>query len=386
MIRIDLFDTVLDDTSRKVMHYVNENLRAIVKTLIDFLEDNNDFNADDFLPQNNLRIDNETWTKMVYDLYEMITSSVPRDYIMPKYEYLLYIILQWWEDCADNEENLLPIELSQELIDELRDEYDDEKYNVVLKSITDYDNYYYMFFQDHDFLPDNLEKMLIIYLRSSKFFKEMFPDVDLDEYYCLMPKDLQELYDKAKGICTKETDTKIMYEELYKNILWCCERIQADHTSRNAIEDELNDKLRNLLDSRYYLRDQTRQGVSSRGKQAGEVDILVKTDNFPISLIEALRLSSVNEKYISEHIDKIYKYDTLGYEYNFIISYVKTSDFYDFYERYRNYIISYNYPYEMTSYDIDNYKQFAEIKTIEVNLNRENIDTKLLHILVHIPN
>ena len=386
MIRIDLFDTVLDDTSRKVMHYVNENLRAIVKTLIDFLEDNNDFNADDFLPQNNLRIDNETWTKMVYDLYEMITSSVPRDYIMPKYEYLLYIILLWWEDCADNEENLLPIELSQELIDELRDEYDDEKYNVVLKSITDYNNYYYMFFQDHDFLPDNLEKMLIIYLRSSKFFKEMFPDVDLDEYYYLMPKDLQELYDKEKGICTKETDTKIMYEELYKNILWCCERIQADHTSRNAIEDELNDKLRNLLDSRYYLRDQTRQGVSSRGKQAGEVDILVKTDNFPISLIEALRLSSVNEKYISEHIDKIYKYDTLGYEYNFIISYVKTSDFYDFYERYRNYIISYNYPYEMTSYDIDNYKQFAEIKTIEVNLNRENIDTKLLHILVHIPN
>lgn len=40
----------------------------------------------------------------VYELYELICSANIRDYIKPKYEYLLYAILGWLEDCADSEE------------------------------------------------------------------------------------------------------------------------------------------------------------------------------------------------------------------------------------------------------------------------------------------
>ena len=42
----------------------------------------------------------------VYELYELICSANIRDYMKPKYEYLLYAILEWWEDCADSEEDL----------------------------------------------------------------------------------------------------------------------------------------------------------------------------------------------------------------------------------------------------------------------------------------
>lgn len=47
----------------------------------------------------------------------------------------------------------------------------------------------------------------------------------------------------------------------------------------------------------YPVRDQTRQGTSNGGKEAGEVDILVRKEGFPFSIIEALNLSSISEAY-----------------------------------------------------------------------------------------
>ena len=52
----------------------------------------------------------------------------------PKYEYLLYVILGWWEDCADSEEDLI-INLVD---DKLGDALDNEKGRTILKRITDY--------------------------------------------------------------------------------------------------------------------------------------------------------------------------------------------------------------------------------------------------------
>lgn len=51
-----------------------------------------------------------------------------------KYEYLLYVILGWWEDCADSEEDLI-INLVD---DKLGDALDNEKGRTILKRITDY--------------------------------------------------------------------------------------------------------------------------------------------------------------------------------------------------------------------------------------------------------
>lgn len=70
----------------------------------------------------------------VYELYELICSANIRDYMKPKYEYLLYVILGWWEDCADSEEDLI-INLVD---DKLGDALDNEKGRTILKRITDY--------------------------------------------------------------------------------------------------------------------------------------------------------------------------------------------------------------------------------------------------------
>lgn len=228
--------------------------------------------------------------------------------------------------------------------------------------------------------------MVIIYLRSKEVFSTFFPDVDLEEYHDLMPADLMELYDEEKEIpdCDKAEDIE---EKLYKDIIFCCEKVQADYTLRNALENTINDKIRDLLEGRGYdTKDQTRRGTSAEGKDAGAIDILIKQKRFPITLIEALRLKSVDKSYIQDHIDKIYKYDTLGMKFNFLISYVKTKDFNGFYKRYNIFVSNTKYPYKLDKILERPECQYSEIRTIEMLLDREGIETKLYHILIHLQN
>ena len=389
MIQLDIFNEKMDEVEKEATEYANKNVQIILQVLIDMLEDNNDFAPCDFLPRNNLRIDNDVWRDRVYELYDIVKSPVIRTYMKPKYEILLYIVLEWWENCADDEE-ILPNQLDSVLRTKITRKYEDDEENTaefVIKSISNYEDYYYIFFQDHDFMPSNVEKMVMIYLRSTNLFQMFFPDTDLNDYRELMPVDLLELYDeKLKEDVTKQEDIDIE-EALYKDIIFCCEKVQANCALKNAKENTINDQIRNLLDAKIYTaKDQTRQGISSGGKDAGNLDILIEINKQPIALVEALKLDSVKEKYIQNHIDKIFGYDTKGYKSNYLIAYVKSSDFSGFVERYITYITQHDYPYERISQNIDVNKQFPELRTIEVTLDRHGIQTKLFHILIHMPN
>ena len=385
MLRLDILPDQLNRLDLKITQYANDNIQEIIKVVIDFLEDNNGFDISDIIPKNTNSISSKEWGKMVYELYNIISSPVLRDYIKPKYQYLLYKILQWWQECFEGDFELLPVELEDDLVNEINAKYPSEKgESYVLNEITDYTEYYYIFFPDHDFLPDELSKMVIIYLRSKEVFSMFFPDVDLEEYHDLIPIDLMELYDDEKKlpVCDKAENIE---ERLYNDIIFCCEKVQADYTLKDALEYTINDKIRDLLEGRGYdTKDQTRRGRSAEGKDAGSVDILIKKSFFPITLIEAMRLDSVNKKYISDHIDKIYKYDTLGMRFNFLISYVKTNDFNSFYSRYKDYVLKKKYPYKLTKFFERSECQYPEIRTMEMLLDREGIDTKLYHILIHI--
>lgn len=388
LILLNLFDIAdMTDIDRNITKYVNSNVACIIRVLLDFLEDNNGFTPEDFLPYNNLRINNNTWTEMVYDLYDIIRSDVIREWIKPKYEYLLYVILQWWNECNDSWVDLLPNKLDNSLVAKIQVEYAlEDGDNYVLNAITNFDEYYDILFADHDFLPQNLERLITIYLRNRKLYKVFFADVDLNEYRDLMPKDLQEQFDEVNYKTVEPTKNNLSEQSLLKDLLFCCERLQANHSYKESLEDDMNDFIRDLLTVMGYdLRDQTRQGSSPGGKQAGEVDLLIKNEKLPYSIIEALKLSSVNETYISQHIDKIYKYDTLGNPCNFIISYVKIKDFLKFWEKYVSYIELYNYPFELTKFTVCQNKQYSELKLAVAELKRNDTITKLYHIAIHIP-
>lgn len=117
----------------------------------------------------------------------------------------------------------------------------------------------------------------------------------------------------------------------------------------NSSENSINDFFRDTLSLMGYneVKDQTRHGISNSGKDAGEVDILITKDGKEVAIYEGLKLSSVNASYIDEHIEKsIVNYNALGTA-TFIIAYVSTSDYENFFNRYFEHLQNIQFPMEI---------------------------------------
>ncbi|MDR3543479.1 MAG: hypothetical protein P4L69_21365 [Desulfosporosinus sp.] len=177
-------------------------------------------------------------------------------------------------------------------------------------------------------------------------------------------------------------------EQLINDLVVACIKLQASRIYYSATEDERNDYIRDILETAgYNTKDQTRRGKSATGKAAGELDIYVEEKGFPITLIEALNLSSVDTGYIAKHLNKIYTYDSVGTPFNVCLSYVCVKDFKNFWDNYCVYAISHVYPFNMISYDINADKNFpySEIRFMTTTHNRSGKITHLYHICVKIP-
>ncbi len=74
-----------------------------------------------------------------------------------------------------------------------------------------------------------------------------------------------------------------------------------NHYNSSSSEDTMNDYVRDILDESYELRDQTRQGESESGSDAGEIDIQICVEGLQLVMMEALKLESVVDKMLNMH-------------------------------------------------------------------------------------
>ena len=128
----------------------------------------------------------------------------------------------------------------------------------------------------------------------------------------------------------------LLHKKLRRSVQSLCDRLLF----KGKTEDECNDQIRDLLDlCGFDIHDQVRRGVSQRGYSAGEVDLLIKNGETPHTLIECMKLNSVQREYILTHINKaLINYDPLGVRNFYIISYYNGNDFINFSTRYYDYI------------------------------------------------
>lgn len=141
MIQIDIVDyDNLSSLGMRITKYVNSNLRDIVRVLIDILETDPEFDLDGFFPRDYLMRKPQECRNVVNELYEIICSKNIRDFIKPKYEYLLYAILCWWEDCTDDEDDLIINPIDDELKRDLNHDLEN-KYNSILQNTVSILNY-----------------------------------------------------------------------------------------------------------------------------------------------------------------------------------------------------------------------------------------------------
>lgn len=221
--------------------------------LIDILEDDSEFELDSFFPRDYLRRKPQECRNAIYELYELIDSRNIRDYIKPKYEYLLYAILEWWEDCADCEEDLIvnPIDVN------LKKMLDNEAGRDILERIQNYEEYYDFCFQDHDFLPAQLSNIVMLYLQNPKLVEMFFQYDDLDEYIDLMECDLRERYlearNKKKNITNNSLEDSVVAE--FVSVIRRFQKRIPHFENRDEVQitADLQDAVEGILNSKYGL-------------------------------------------------------------------------------------------------------------------------------------
>ena len=272
-------------------------------------------------------------------------------------------------------------------------EIDPKQGEAIMKVLSGEKEYKYA----KDIIKDNnIKKDLKRIGQWKKHFLTIFEDSSLaqEEYYSLkntqqeVLKQIDLIWDNAPiDKCDKKKSSpRILKDKILNDLVLVCLNLQANSTYNNAKENDRNDYVRDLLEtSGYDAKDQTRRGHSTTRKQAGEVDILIKENGFPIAVIEALNLKSLEKGYLGKHIEKIYNYDTAGNSFNVILSYVKVADFSRFCSKYVTFLKNHKYPYPLISLE-DNIQignnSYTDIRIIKTSHERSEKRTDLFHICV----
>ena len=162
-------------------------------------------------------------------------------------------------------------------------------------------------------------------------------------------------------------------------------QLQKNKIYIGKTENELNDGLRDMLNMVFECADQTRQGVSEEEIDSGEVDILIKDKGIPVSIIEAMRLRSMERQVLSKHIDKVLtKYDFNGCKIVNIVIYAFMVDFGSFWTKCSKYLsYEYNYPFELSIPFVECETNLSETKHGITRLIRSGSEISLHFYAVH---
>jgi len=309
----------------KVTEYINQNLKTMVEVFRDIMyEDDPESLLPYVLPRDYIkRHPSSECIARIEELYEIIVSTSIRDYIEPLYEYILYHIAYFWRDMLDDADDVeyIPHKLTDDLSVIIREEYDEE----TLTLLQDFDDMVLCAFHDLDFLPGNLDDLIMLYLNHPNTFNRLCEFDYLDDYVELMPVDLRIRYEKERERRLPHVaQGEGTYERLFEDVKRSCVVMQKDQLYWDASEDQKNTNVANMLTAAgWFVKDQTRSGSSASGKQAGEVDILVYRDGLPFSVIEAFHLHSLDTTVIDDHLNRVFLYDVFGLAENYILVYSK---------------------------------------------------------------
>lgn len=200
---------------------------------------------------------------------------------------------------------------------------------------------------------------------------------------------LKEYLDEYREDCNTvqiEDDSRIPEKEVYDKMLRAISKLQRNsHYNADSGEDTMNDYIRDILDENYFIKDQTRQGESESGGEAGEVDIQICHDGLPVVMIEGIKVSSLERDRLDTHMNKVLtKYDPNGCPYAFWVIYSTVKNFDSGYENIFNFFDKYDYPFSRESSLSNVDTGYGELKHAQIVLNRNRQKIRVHIWTVHI--
>ena len=245
--------------------------------------------------------------------------------------------------------------------------------------------------------PDILVGQIILKLlqiRNESIERSRIEDDEFTDPYGNFATEIESV---ARAMCTggvmprnnaeRLNATLLSASDVLKDLINVCETACNNNTyNYNRSENEINDYFRDMLGAKGYnqVLDQTRHGISMNGKDAGEVDILLKKNDKEVAIIEGLKLECVNQSYIKDHIDKaVVNYNSLGTA-TFIIAYVGAANFQNFWDGAYAYLKAFSYPLEVKKAVEELPHISAAVRCASVILSKDGYDFPTYFIAVNI--
>lgn len=182
-------------------------------------------------------------------------------------------------------------------------------------------------------------------------FRKYGISLDVERIIFTLGESSQSIPQRSVSKIDKLSYDIIRAEQVLDDLIEVGKRICLNSSyNKKTPENKINDSVRDMLSMKgyYEVKDQTRHGISTSGKDSGNVDLLLAKGGNELAIIEALRLKYIDGPYIDLHIRKaIINYNPLGTP-TFILAYVNYYYFQSFWNRYYDYIKQYQFPETIT--------------------------------------
>src|SRR5665648_779384 len=233
------------DISKSLVEKANHNIYLIFEW---FIEDCKNQDEEAFLqkvfPPFYLRKNPQRCMEIIYEMKDMILDSYERDYLKPIYEYVLYMMIEWWQEISEKDmgAKISKSEISNE----------DEKY--IAKNINNIEEYKSFMFEDWDFL--DVPTLFKCYIQNPNLVSGMF-NIELNDYIELMPDDIKEKFETMRSkllsveIPILPDDEEFVIKSIY-NALIRLESYPRD--IEEFSETVLSNLILNILHNNFYKK------------------------------------------------------------------------------------------------------------------------------------
>lgn len=392
----EFFPDYYPELNQIVEEYINHVLTEIVSYILDYYAESKNNWPDDpydmikqLSPKALFREKPELCERRLFELYDLLESPIVRKTIQPIYEYMLYQSIEFVIEIEGNDAEGF-WKLGEQERESIRHYFEveiteDDNYDKMIKDITNLEEFLTVCFWDWDFLPNQVNILTSLSIENPSEFLLFMDYEELDDYIELMDVDLKEKYlQNREKIKSLDKEDKSTFSLLNKDFLKALISVQKNHLYIGKTEDEINDYIRDMLQIKWDVHDQTRQGESETGKQAGEVDFVFMNKGMPFALAEALKTDSMNEAYIHKHITKaIDNYNPSGYPFVFLVMYVTTKDFIAFWSKCFSYLQAYDYHYDVSSEIAEYELPYTEIRQARTIIIRNGKFVTIQFYAVH---
>ena len=169
----------------------------------------------------------------------------------------------------------------------------------------------------------------------------------------------------------KDDKSTFNYDKLLTDLILISKQILKNvNTLEFEKENHINDKFISYLEVQKY-----NIAGENRVNQGNERDIIVKDENqSEKTIIEALRITSIQKDYIKEHYTKLIgRYDVMGHSVGYMLIYVKNKNFKDRWNGYKTYLSEFT-----TFEDTD----ISDVSNIKVGKSKED-DKLIYHLFIN---